>query len=109
MTENEKPKEDIPTEETSTEDQTPMPEMRTEDALRFAIGLFTDLAWVQLGIRANQGGETVIDLQQAKLAIDAIAVLVVLTEGRFEAHEVRDLKNLLTSLQMNFVQRKTAM
>ena len=91
------------------QEQAAMPEMRAEDALRFAIGLFADLAWIKLGIRANpSGGEAKTDLEQAKLAIDSLAALVQLTEGRFEAHDVRDLKNLLSSLQMNFVQRKTA-
>ena len=83
-----------------------MAEMRTEDALRFAIGLFNDLAWIKLGIRAVPGGEAVTDLPQAQLAIDAIGALAPLSEGHLEAHEVRDLKNLLTSLQMNYVQRK---
>ena len=89
--------------------QQQMPEMRTEDVLRYSISLFNELAWVKMGIRANPGnGETTADLAQAKLAIDAIAALAQLTEGRFEAHEVRDIKNLVSSLQMNFVQRKSA-
>lgn len=96
------------TEETGGE-QAAMPEMRTEDALRFALGLFADLAWIHLGIRANpSGGDAKTDLSQAKLAIDSLGALVPLTEGRFDPHEVRDFKNLLSSLQMNFVQRKTA-
>jgi hypothetical protein len=100
--------EEIPQEE-SAEEQAPMPEMRTEDALRFAIGIFSDLAWVKLGIQADrQNGETTTDLPQAQLAIDAISALIPLTEGRFEPHDVRDLKNVLTNLQMNYVQRKTA-
>lgn len=85
------------------------PEMRTEDAIRFAIGLFADLAWINLGIRANPAtGEAKADFPQARLAIDAINSLVQLTEGRLESHEVRDLHNLVSSLQMNFVQRYTA-
>jgi hypothetical protein len=114
MTEEEMPQAEPSAEETmpqadpSTDEQAPMPEMRTEDALRFAIGIFNDLAWIKLGIHANPGGETVTDLPQAQLAIDAIAALVPLSEGRFEANEVRDLKNLLSTLQMNYVQRKTA-
>jgi hypothetical protein len=100
--------EEIPQDVPSAEEQAPKTEMRTEDAFRFAIGIFNDLAWIKLGIHANPGGETVTDLPQAQLAIDAIAALVPLCEGRFEANEVRDLKNLLTTLQMNFVQRKTA-
>ncbi|MHB9132768.1 MAG: DUF1844 domain-containing protein [Armatimonadota bacterium] len=84
------------------------PEMRTEDALRFALGIFSDLAWINLGIRSNPAtGETKTDFAQARLAIDAINALVPLTEGRFDGHEVRDLRNLLSSLQLNFVQRQS--
>lgn len=89
-------------------EQMQMPEMRTEDVLRYSISMFNELAWVKMGTRANPGtGEITIDLAQVKLAIDAIAALAQLTEGRFDAHEVRDIKNLVASLQMNYVQRKT--
>lgn len=90
------------------EPQGAAPEMTTESAIRFALGLFIDLAWMQLGIRANPGsGEAKTDLSQAKLSIDSIAALIPLTEGRFDPHEIRDLRNMLSSLQLNFVQRKT--
>lgn len=86
--------------------QEPMPEMRAEDALRFAIGIFNDLAWIELGIRQNPAtGEAKTDLVQAKLAIDALNALIPLTEGKYAPNEVRDLKNLLSSLQLNYVQR----
>ena len=82
------------------------PEMRAEDAILFCISLFADLAWINLGIRAHPGaGETKADYPQARLAIDAVNALVQLTEGRLEPHQVRDLHNLLSSLQLNFVQR----
>ncbi len=86
-----------------------MPEMHTADALRFALGMFADLAWIQMGIRANPStGKVTVNLPDARLAIDAINALVQLTEGRFDPHEVRDLRNLLTSLQMNYAQRVSA-
>lgn len=86
-----------------------MPDMRPEDILRYSISMFNEIAWVKMGARANpSNGKITTDLSQAKLAIDAIAALAQLTEGRFEVHEVRDIKNLVSSLQMNYVQRKTA-
>lgn len=82
------------------------PEMRAEDALLFSIGMFADLAWIYLGIRAHPAnGETQADFAQARLAIDAVSALVQLTEGRLDSHHVRDLHNLLSSLQLNYVQR----
>jgi hypothetical protein len=96
------------TQDAQAEEQTAMPDVRVEDVLHFAMNLFNEQAWVKLGIRASQsGGEAKMDLPQAKLAIDALAALVPLTEGRFDPHEVRDLKNLLAGLQMNYVQRTT--
>ena len=97
------------TEALEDQEQMQMPEMRCEDVLRYSISLFSEIAWVKLGIRASPGqGDTTMDLPQAQLAIDAIAALSQLTEGRFDPHEVRDIKNLLSGLQMNFVQRKAA-
>ena len=87
----------------------PAPEMRAEDVIRFAVNLFADLAWVNLGIRANPAtSETKVDFEQARLSIDAIKALTTLTEGRLDPHEVRDLNNLVASLQFNYVQRYTA-
>lgn len=86
--------------------ENPPQTMRTEDAMAFAIGLFADLAWINMGIRSNPAtGATTTDLAQARLAIDAINALVPLTEGRFDAHQVRDFRNMLSTLQLNYVQR----
>lgn len=82
------------------------PEMRVEDALLFSIGMFADMAWIHLGIRARPGGgETKTDFPQAHLSIDAVKALVQLVEGHLEAHQMRDLQNLLSSLQLNYAQR----
>ncbi|MHB9025874.1 MAG: DUF1844 domain-containing protein [Armatimonadota bacterium] len=98
-----------PIEETPEDTGAPPPEMRVEDAIRFSAGLFADLAWINLGLRTNPStGDTKTDFVQAQLAIDALGALLPLTEGRLDPHDVRDLRNLLSSLQMNFVQRKTA-
>jgi len=79
-----------------------------EMALMFCINLFGEMAWTHLGIRADRAsGETKTDFPQARLSIDAINALLPLTEGRFDPHAVRDLRNLVSSLQMNFVQRYT--
>jgi hypothetical protein len=88
------------------QEQAPPPEMRTEDALRFAISLFADLAWINMGIRANPAtNETKADLGQARLAIDAITALVQLTGGRLDPREVREMNNMLSTLRLNYVER----
>ncbi|OPZ87748.1 MAG: hypothetical protein BWY76_00310 [bacterium ADurb.Bin429] len=92
-----------------TEETTPQEapqRLRAEQAIRFAISLFAETAWVQMGIQADPATHTVeTDLPKAKLAIDAIAALVPLTEGRLAPNEVRDLRNLLSTLQWNYVER----
>ena len=112
---------DIP--ETATEEQAPevQPEqimgycahllgmLPTEMGLIFCINLFAEQAWKHLGLHADRAtGETKSDFPQAKLAIDTINALLPLTEGRFDPHVVRDLRNLLSTLQMNYVQRYSA-
>jgi len=88
------------------QEQAPPPEMRTEDILRFAINLFAEQAWINMGIRANPAtNETKTDLGQARLAIDALGALVQLTEGRLDPREVRELNNLLATLRLNYVER----
>ncbi|MHB0935595.1 MAG: DUF1844 domain-containing protein [Armatimonadota bacterium] len=101
---------DEPTETTAEEPQEEPgqapPEMRTEDAIRFAISLFADLAWINMGIRSNPAtNETKTDMGQARLAIDALAALVQLTEGRLDPREVREMNNLLSTLRLNYVER----
>jgi hypothetical protein len=81
----------------------------TELGLIFSINLFAEQAWKHLGLHADRAtGETKSDFPQARLAIDAINALLPLVEGRFDPHMVRDLRNLLSSLQMNYVQRYSA-
>jgi len=100
---------EAPTETTAEEpqeEQGQAPEMRTEDAVRFAINLFADLAWINMGIRSNPAtNETKTDLGQARLAIDALGALVQLTEGRFDPREVREMNNLISTLRLNYVER----
>ncbi len=94
------------TDEIPQPQEQPQQRPRTEDALRYTISIFAEIAWVQMGIQADPGTHTVeTDLPQAKLAIDAIAALIPLTEGRLDSRDQRDLRNLLSTLQWNYVER----
>lgn len=100
---------DEPTTHDDTQPAGGMPTPQTQDVLRYSIALLSDLAWVYLGIKANPAtGETTADFAQARLAIDAIEALVPVLEGKLEAHDMRDLRNMLSSLQLNYVQRYQA-
>lgn len=77
-----------------------------QSALGFAVSVFAEQGWIHLGIHTNPAtGETEANLPQAKLAIDALAALIPLLEGQASPNEARDLRNLLSSLQLNYVQR----
>ena len=106
MTEEQISQDNNEQDQVQAENGTRAPEPRVEDLLRFSMNLFAEQAWMSLGIRALPGsGETKMDIGQARLAIDAFGALAQLTEHRFDPHEVRDLKNMLASLQLNFAQR----
>jgi|GEM_PF-517368 len=86
-----------------------MPELKVEDLLMWTLGEYARMAWMNLGIQTNPAtGETTADFPQARLAIDCINALVPVLEGKLEAHVLRDLKNMLSSLQMNYAQRYNA-
>lgn len=93
-------------ESTQAQEQPQQSRLHAVDAVRFAISLFAETAWLQMGIQADPAtGQIQQDLSQAKLAIDAVAALIPLTEGRLASHEQRDLRNLLSTLQWNYVER----
>ncbi len=82
------------------------PDIKAIDALLFTIHMLSEQAWIHLGLRASPGSsDTKTDLPEARLLIDALNALVPLTEGHLDGLQLRDLKNLLATLQLNYVQR----
>ncbi len=97
-----------PTEQPQTEDspQQAPPELRAIDALIYTISMLAEQAWIQLGLRAQPGSnETKSNLSDARILIDAISALVPFTEGQMEPSHVRELKNLVETLRLNYIQR----
>ena len=86
-----------------------MPEIKVLDLTHYVMMQYASLAWINLGIQMNRStGDVKIDLPEARLAIDGFGALVRLLEGKLEPHEMRDLQNMLTTLQMNYAQRAAA-
>ncbi len=70
----------------------------------FFNSLLINAAWQHLGLMADPGtGEMKKDLDQAKMAIDTIAFLFERMEGKMEANDANQMRNVLINLQMNFV------
>ncbi len=93
----------------SEENAPQMPDLKVEDLMMWTLGEYARMAWMNLGIQTNPAtGDTTANFPQARLAIDCINAMVPLLEGKMEPHMLRDLKNMLSSLQMNYAQRFNA-
>jgi hypothetical protein len=81
--------------------------MSAEDIVTMSIGLLQQQAWVNMGLVMNPATKAVTrDLEQAKLAIDAVAALVNLIAPRVDADVRRELQAMVSDLQVNFVQQQ---
>ena len=84
-----------------------VPAMTAEDIITMSIGLLQQQAWVNMGLVMNPATKAVAkDLEQAKLAIDAVAALVDLIAPRLEEPVQRDLRAMVSDLQINYVQQQ---
>lgn len=81
--------------------------MTAEDIITMSIGLLQQQAWVSMGLVMDPTTKTVTkDLEQAKLAIDAVAALANLIAPGLEESVQRELRAMVSDLQVNFVQQQ---
>lgn len=93
--------------EAEAEEPREVPAMTAEDIITMSIGLLQQQAWVNMGLVMNPATKAVTkDMEQAKLAIDAVAALVDLIAPRLEESVQRDLRAMVSDLQINFVQQQ---
>ena len=72
----------------------------------FFISLLGNTAWQHLGLMAHpQTGEVKKDMKQAKQAIDIISFLYDTIKEDVEKEQGREIRDLLTNLSMNFVEK----
>ena len=99
----EEPKE----EEKKEEKEEKIPEGKEVDTLsllKICISILSGGAWSWLGLTAHpQTGKIKRDLQQAKLAIDSISLLLNQIEDKLNELERKEIKALLADLQINYV------
>jgi len=75
--------------------------------VRTCIALLDNQAWQAMGLRPDpMTGAIVKDLEQARIAIDSIAVLLDRIQGHLKEPEARELATLLTNLRLNFVRQE---
>ena len=73
------------------------------------ISLLTAQAWHHLGLAPMSGtSESVVDLPSAKMAIDLLEANIKTLEPSLEEDIVKDLKQALMNLQLNYVNKSKA-
>ncbi|MGB9607295.1 MAG: DUF1844 domain-containing protein [bacterium] len=76
------------------------------EILKAFIITLSENAWRWMGLLMNPATQKPEkDLEQARVAIDCIDLLVQKLEGKLGWEEVKNFKELLANLQMNFVQQ----
>lgn len=76
------------------------------DVLLMMLDQTAAIAWQKMGLQPDFiTGEIHTDLEQAKSAIDLVAHLVGILEGKMEEEDRRELHNLLSNLRVNYVEK----
>lgn len=74
--------------------------------LRIFVGMLSDQAWINLGLRMAPGAtETEVKLTEARISIDTLRFVRGQLDADLQDAEKRELDNLISSLQLNFVQK----
>ena len=74
--------------------------------LRIFVGMLGEQAWINLGLRMAPGAtETEVKLTEARISIDTLRFVRGQLDADLQDVEKRELDNLISSLQLNFVQK----
>ncbi|MCS7224737.1 MAG: DUF1844 domain-containing protein [Armatimonadetes bacterium] len=77
-----------------------------KDFILFAISALTELAWMRMGLHIDPVKKDIVrDLEQARLAIDAVGALTDLITGRVDRATADNLRTSLTNLRLNFARQ----
>lgn len=67
---------------------------------------FSQVAWSKLGLQPDPiTGQMGTDIAQAKVAVDVVADLVKYLEPQLDGEDKRQIRNLVSDLQVNYVER----
>ena len=85
-----------------------LPSLSIRDRLLMSIDILHQGSWIAMGLIADPAtGEIKRDLEQARIAIDCVGYLAAKVEPDLDDHTRRELKNLVSDLQINFVQQSS--
>jgi len=89
-------------------DMNNMPPVDVYSVIKSFISILSSQTWLWLGLFKNPTtGKLETDLQQARVAIDIIAVLIEKVNDNSTPAEQRELRDLINDLRMNFVRQNT--
>ncbi|MDP7422924.1 MAG: DUF1844 domain-containing protein [bacterium] len=101
--------EDQPADETAAAEQAETFDLASAGVdviLRFFLSILGQFSWRSLGLVSDpKTGQVKIDLENARLAIDVMGDILERLSPSLSEAEVRDMKNLLTNLRLNFVEK----
>jgi hypothetical protein len=85
------------------------PSLEVWGVLRYCLALLHSQSWQALGLVPNPAtGKIEKDLAQAQVAIDAVGYLAKQLEAKLTGPELREMRNLVADLKMNFVNQQKA-
>ncbi|MCL4408436.1 MAG: DUF1844 domain-containing protein [Thermotogae bacterium] len=74
-----------------------------KELVTFAFGIIEEKAWISLGLIRDTDGEFHKSKEDAKMLIDLAEKMTEALENKFDEDEIKELKNQLANLQLNFV------
>jgi hypothetical protein len=106
---NEMSQQEAPANNSAEENVSQAPPLDIWGVMRYCLMLLHSQAWQALGLMPNPAtGKVEQDLAQAQVAIDAVAYLGGQLEAKLSGPELREMKNLVADLRMNFVNQQSA-
>lgn len=77
--------------------------LTSEETVAFAFRILEEKAWVSLGMIKDADGEFHKSKEGAKFLIDTLSSMAENFESHFEKEVLKDMKNQITNLKLNFV------
>ncbi len=72
----------------------------------YFLNLLSAKAWQYLGLMVHpENGQILVDLDEARKAIDLFSVVLDTLKKEFDRDELRELETHLANLQLNFVEK----
>ena len=97
---------DTTSEETTASAEEPLPKADVSVLLQISVAQYASLAWQKMGLQTDPFTHAIEkDIEQARLAIDVVEVLVEKLRPHVPGETMREMQSLLTNLRLNFIKQ----